>query len=105
MHATYSRAVAVSGETVLVSASTGPQGSSAAVYRRPLTQDVAFRRCHKGLPEWLGGNVDTSWLAGSSDGRAAFATRSGDVYLSGDEGETWEVVASGLSAVRAVSLS
>src|SRR5215470_19140294 len=36
MHAHYSRAVAVSADIVLVSASTGPRGRRAALYRKPL---------------------------------------------------------------------
>ena len=104
LHATYARAVAVSGDTVLLSASTGPGSRQAAVYRRPLPGDGPFERCRSGLPEWLEGNVDTSWLAGGPDGTAAFATRSGEVYVSTDEGATWEQAAAGLPAVRCVTL-
>ena len=103
LHATYSRAVAVSGDAVLVTTSTGPQGGEAAVYRRPLGGG-AFERCQAGLPARLEGNVDTFWLAGSEEGGAAFATRSGDVYVSTDEGGTWEQAASGLPSVRCVVL-
>ena len=104
LHATYSRAVAVSGGTVLLSVSSGPQGRQAAVYRRPLRSSGAFERCTTGLPEWLDGNVDTTWLAGSAGGEAAFATRSGDVYVSTDEGATWERAATGLPPVRCLVL-
>lgn len=104
MHATYSRAVAVTGQTVLLSASTGPRGHHAAIYRRSLTGDGELERCRKGLPDWLEGNIDTSWLAGSSDGRAAFATGSGEVYLSNDEGGTWERAASVLPPVRCLTV-
>ena len=105
LHATYSRAVAVSGATVLLSASSGPQGRQAAVYRRPSGADGPFERCRSGLPEWLEGNVDTSWLAGSENGEAAFATRAGDVYVSSDEGVTWTHAASGLPSVRCLVLA
>lgn len=104
LHATYSRAVAVSGATVLLSVSTGPQGAQAAIYRRPLGTDGPFERCRAGLPEWLQGNVDTTWLAGSPGGDAGFATRSGDVYVSTDEGATWEQAATGLPSVRGLVL-
>jgi hypothetical protein len=104
LHAAYSRAVAVAGDTVLLSASSGPGGHQAAVYRRPLGSGGAFERCRTGLPEWFEGNVDTTWLVGGHDGSAAFATRDGRVYLSTDEGATWELVATGLPAVRCVSL-
>jgi len=104
LHATYSRAVAVAGDTVLLSVSSGPQGRQAAVYRRPLHTGGPFQRCRTGLPEWFEGNVDTCWLAGASDGSAALATRAGDVYVSGDEGASWEQAASALPSVRCVVL-
>ena len=46
MHAHYSRAVAVSDDTVLVSASTGPRGRRSALYRKPLDGGTRFERCH-----------------------------------------------------------
>jgi hypothetical protein len=105
LHATYSRAVAVAGETILLSVSTGPQGREAAVYRRALGSDGPFERCRVGLPDWFDGNVDTSFLAGAPDGSAALATRAGDVYVSTDEGATWGQAASGLASVHCVSVS
>ncbi|HWI03828.1 MAG TPA: sialidase family protein, partial [Acidimicrobiales bacterium] len=48
--ATYARAVAVAGDTVLMSVSTGPDGHRAAVYRRPLHGGGPFRRTSIGLP-------------------------------------------------------
>jgi hypothetical protein len=99
LHATYLRAVAVSGEHVLVSASTGPRGGRAAVYRLS-PGDTGFERCSTGLPEWFSGNIDTFCLTGS-DGAAAFASPDGSVYLSQDEGATWELVVEGLPSVRA----
>ena len=104
LHATYSRAVAVCGDTALLSVSSGPQGGQAAVYRRPVGSSGPFERCQSGLPDDLGGNVDTFWLAGAGDGTAAFATRSGQVYVSDDEGVTWEQAASGLPPVRCLAL-
>ena len=104
LHASYSRAVAVSGDTVLLTASSGPGGHQSAVYRRPLGGAGAFERCRAGLPEWFEGNVDTAWLAGGPDGTAACATRDGSVYVSADEGATWDVAATGLPAVRCVTL-
>ncbi|MGH9177122.1 MAG: WD40/YVTN/BNR-like repeat-containing protein [Acidimicrobiales bacterium] len=89
LHATYARAVAVAGATVLMSVSAGPGGQDAAVYRRPLAGG-RFERCGGGLPGDLGGNVDTAWMAGGDDGTAAVATKSGEVFVSYDEGTTWE---------------
>jgi hypothetical protein len=103
LHASYSRAVAVAGDTLLVSASTGPRGGRAALYRRPLAKDGPFERCTGGLPEWFPGNIDTHCLA-AFGGTLAFGTEKGDVFRSGDEGRTWEKVASGLPAIRAIVL-
>jgi hypothetical protein len=103
LHASYSRAVAIAGDTVLVSASTGPRGGSAALYRRPLQSDGPFDRCASGLPEWFPRNIDTHCLAASGTS-VAFATEAGEVFLSEDEGRTWGRAASGLPAVRALVL-
>jgi hypothetical protein len=89
LHATYARAVAVAGETLLLSVSAGPGGQEAAIYRRPLSGGP-FERCGGGLPSDLGGNVDTAWLVGAGDGTAAVATKNGTVFVSRDEGATWE---------------
>ncbi len=92
--ATYARAVAVAGETVLMSVSTGPDGARAAVYRRPLHGGGPFRRTSIGLPGTLPGNVDTFCLAGAGD-LAALGTFAGRVYLSDDAGASWATVAAG----------
>ena len=102
LHATYLRAVAVAGDDVLVSASTGPGGERSAVYRRPGGQGP-FERCRTGLPEWLTGNVDTGTLAGAGEW-AAFADPEGTVFASADAGRTWEALATGLPRVTAVAL-
>lgn len=49
LHHGYSRAVAVAGETVLLTASTGPGNGRAAVYRSMPGGPMA--RCRAGLPE------------------------------------------------------
>jgi len=65
LHARYLRAVAVAGDHLLVSASTGPGGKRAALYRRRLGESEKFERCRQGLPEWFGSNIDTGCLAAS----------------------------------------
>ena len=100
LHATYARSVAVAGRTALVGVSSGPDGGQAAVYRRPLAAEAPLDRCRSGLPEDLGGNVDTFRLAGAPDGTAAFATADGRVFVSADEGATWEQSGERLPAVR-----
>lgn len=106
LHGRYLRAVAVTGDgdDVLVSASTGPRGRRAAVYRARLGRPVEFRRCTRGLPEWFEGNIETACLAASGR-RAAFGIEEGTVYLSPDAGESWESIAKGLPPVQCVSLA
>jgi len=100
LHASYCRAVAVAGDTVLVTASTGPSTRRAAVYRRP-DGEAPFEKCEVGLPEWFASNLDSHCL-GADGPRAAFGTAEGDVWRSDDAGRTWERAADGLSRVTAV---
>jgi len=94
LHACYARAVAVAGDVVLLSVSTGPDGRGAAVYRRPLHGGGAFHRAAIGLPGTLPGNIDTFSLV--ADGHhAALGTVTGRVYSSDDAGATWSTVAAG----------
>jgi hypothetical protein len=103
LHAPYCRALAVAGDHVLVSASTGPFTERAAVYRRPLDARGPFERATAGLPEWFPSNVDSHCLV--ADGAtAALGTAEGEVFRSEDGGSSWERVAAGLPAVRAVIL-
>jgi hypothetical protein len=106
MHARYCRAVALAGDTVLVSASTGPRGGHAALYRRPLDApaEAPFQRCRDGLPEWFDGNIDTACVDARSTA-VAFGTAGGEVFTSGDAGATWDRVAGGLPPVRCLLLA
>jgi len=102
LDARYSRAVAVCGDAVLVSASNGPRGGNAAVYRGALGGG-AFERCVDGLPASFDDNIDTYCLDAFPDGSfAAFGTTEGSVFASRDQGETWGELASGLSPVTRV---
>ncbi len=103
MHAHYLRAVAVSDDTVLVSASSGPGGRRAALYRGHLDGDSAFERCTDGLPTWFGDNVDTGCLAARGS-FVACGTEDGRVFRSLDGGLHWDVAAKGLPAVTGLSL-
>lgn len=87
LHATYARAVALTVQDVLLTASTGPSTSRAALYGRPRAGG-AFRRLGRGLPEWFDANVDTHWLAARRT-TVAFATADGRVYTSYDSGTSW----------------
>ncbi|HET9442214.1 MAG TPA: hypothetical protein VFO65_02755 [Acidimicrobiales bacterium] len=87
LHGSYCRAVAVAGDHVLLSASTGPHTTRGAVYRRPLGSAGGWERVGGLVP----GNVDTFWLAAAGD-TAAFATEAGAVWASADAGATWDLV-------------
>lgn len=108
LHATYLRAVAIAGDTVLVSASTGPGGSRSAIYRRPLDppSEAPFERCRRGLPESLAGNIDTFCLVGDPDGGlVAFGDHEGAVFVSWDAGGSWDAARSGLAPIVALTLA
>ena len=102
LHAHYCRAVAVGGDTVILSASAGHHGRRAALYRRSLQGTGAFERCTAGLPEWFSDNVDTGCVAARGD-TVAIGTEDGCVFLSTDAGRRWEALAKGLAPVRAVA--
>jgi hypothetical protein len=102
MHADYCRAVAVAGATVLVSASSGPSGRRAAIYRAALDGPARFERCGAGLPEWFDANIDSGCLAAEGE-TVAFGTADGTLFRSADAGATWTEAAGGLPAVLAVT--
>jgi hypothetical protein len=104
LHAAYCRAVAFCDGAVLVSASTGPSGRQAGVYRAPLEDLSRLERCSAGLPEWFDANVDTGCLAGAGS-TAALGTADGSLYLSQDAGATWDQVSAELPPVRCVLLT
>lgn len=101
LHGPYCRAVAVAGDTVLVTASTGPFTDRAGVYRAPFEGPPRFERCRAGLPEWFGSNIDSHCLSASGP-VAAFGTEEGSVFRSNDEGRTWEMIEEDLPPVQAV---
>jgi hypothetical protein len=96
--------VVVCGDQVLVSASNGPRGGHAGVYRAGLTTG-RFERCRAGLPEWFDDNIDTYCLDALNDGSyAAFGTSAGRVYGS-DDGDSWVELAMGLPRVHHLLLT
>ncbi|HWC32999.1 MAG TPA: hypothetical protein VG709_07715 [Actinomycetota bacterium] len=100
LHGSYCRAVAVAGDTMVVTASTGPFTRRAAVYRAAVGGG-SFERCTEGLPEWFTSNIDTYCLAAAEE-VVAIATDDGAVYRSDDEGATWRQVAERLPAIHAI---
>jgi photosystem II stability/assembly factor-like uncharacterized protein len=103
LHAHYCRAVALTGDTVFLSASSGHHGRRASLYRRSLDGGERFERCEDGLPEWFADNLDTGCLAASGSTVVA-GTEDGCVFLSRDTGQRWKAIAKGLAPVRAVAL-
>jgi hypothetical protein len=103
LHAVYARAVALDGDRLFLSASTGPRGGQAAVYRRDPPGE-AFVRCDGSLPEWFAGNVDSHCLA-AGGGTAIFGTEDGRVFLSEDGGDGWRQVVGGHDRVTCVGVA
>jgi hypothetical protein len=99
LHGSYCRAVAVAGDQVLLTASTGPGRTRGAVYRRPLGADSPWQR----VSDLLDGNIDTFWLAAAGD-RAAFVTQDGALWQSDDAGASWSLASEGQKAPRAVAI-
>lgn len=103
LHATYQRAVAVSRDRVLASTSHGPRGRQAALYWRPLKGRRPMVKCERGLPEWFESNINTFALA-TLDSLAAFGTPEGQVFVSDDQGDSWQLVGDGLPPVHCIRI-
>lgn len=103
LHASYARAVALDGDRLFLSASTGPRGGRAAVYRRQPGVD-AFERCAGTLPEWFPGNVDSHCLA-ARGGTVVFGTEDGRGFVSDDGGVSWREVLGGDVRVTCVGVA
>ncbi len=100
----YCRAVTVCGDTVLLSASTGPQGAHSAIYRSDV-EGRSFERSKASASEWFQHNIDSLCLDAFPDGSmAAFGTQDGRLFASADQGMSWSQVASGLPGVTRVQL-
>ena len=102
LHAGYSRAVALDGDTAFVTASTGPDTTDGRLYRCRLGD--AFEPCSGGLPESFPFNLDTGAVA-ASGGRVALGTHNGRVYCSNDGGSSWAVAAEAMRRVQVVRFS
>ena len=94
--------MALSADSVFVSASLGPRGQQAALYRGPKAGGP-FQRCSDGLPEWFSTNVDTACIAARGT-FVAVGDPEGTVYVSEDDGATWTVAESGLPSVTCVEV-
>lgn len=96
----YCRAVAVDDESVLVSASRGPRGTAAQLYRGSL--DGGFlERCRSGLPDEFTGNIDTHCLLATDEGW--FVGNGGTVWSSEDGGTTWGIAIGDLAPITCLA--
>jgi hypothetical protein len=100
LHAPYCRAVALIGDTVLISASTGPRSNEARLYRADLTTGP-FEHCRNGLPEWFDNNVDSHCLVVL--GESVYAGHGSNVWRSDDHGDNWSEIASGLPRITCLA--
>ncbi len=103
LHAGYCRALAIAGETLLLSASQSHTGRRSALYRRAL-DGGSFERCSKGLPEWFADNVDTYCLAAHGD-RAVIGTSDGLAFSSEDAGRSWKQIREGVPSIACVTIT
>jgi len=102
LHASYSRAVALDGDTAFVTASTGPSTTDGRLYRCKLGEQ--FEPCSGGLPGSFPFNLDTGSIA-ASGGQVALGTSNGRVFRSNDSGSTWELAAEGMRRVTVLRFS
>jgi hypothetical protein len=100
LHSSYCRAVALTGDTILLSASTGPFSKQARLYRGDITSG-GFEPCLDGLPEWFDGNIDSHCLAVVEG--VAYAGHGGTVWRSDDEGVSWTEAGSGLPRITCLA--
>lgn len=103
----YSRAVAISDDWLLASASTGPGANNGSLYRRPRERPKqAFKTCggRGELPNRFPFNVNTFELAAAGE-LVALGTPGGELYLSEDGGESWRLLADALPGVRCVAFA
>jgi hypothetical protein len=103
LHASYARAVALEGDRVFLSASTGPRGGRAALYRRDAGAG-RFERCEGGLDEWFDGNIDSHCLA-AAGGTVLFGTEDGRAFLSDDGGDGWRRLEGGSARITCVAVA
>jgi len=104
LHAPYCAAVACAADAVLITAAAGHFAPQGALYRRQLRSAQPLQRVRGGLPDWLGGIVDTHCLACDSE-RAVLVDRTGMLFWSDDAGEHWHPGQQGLPAPSSVLLS
>lgn len=100
LHASYCRAVAVSEDMVIVSASTGPSTTRGRLYRTGLWEGD-FEPLGSGLPDWFDDNVDSHCvLATDGDLYVGFGDT---IWQSDDAGDTWQEIAGQLPRITCLA--
>ncbi len=89
LHAPHCSAVAFGRYDVFVGASTDPFAAEGAIYRRPIDGDGPLQLVGGGMPKWLDGRADTDCIA-TRGATVAAIDGSGRLYLSHDDGASWE---------------
>lgn len=89
LHSRYCRAVVFAGDRLFVSASSGPGGGDAMIYRAALAGGP-LEPVRSGLPPRFEGNLDTHCLV--TDGEDVYLGNGHSVWRSDDSGDTWTVV-------------
>lgn len=100
LHSSYCRAVAVTEDRVLVSASTGPRTSKGRLYVGDLWEGD-LEPSTTGLPDWFDDNLNTHCISVKEEG--VFIGFGDAVWLSTDQGGTWEQAASGLPKITCIA--
>lgn len=99
LHAPYCRAVTLDGETVFVTASTGPRTDDGRLYRAALGGPLS--QCTEGLPASFPFNIDTACLDARA-GEVAFGTSDGKLFRSKDAGALYVLAAERMRPVQVV---
>ena len=105
LHSRYCSAVMFVGDEVFVAVSEHHFSTLGAVYRCSLKgaqrTDVRLTRVGGGLPPWFGGIVDTACLATGGEA-GVLVDNAGQLFVSEDFGNSWELRAEGLSGCSSV---
>jgi hypothetical protein len=103
LYASHCSAVGFAGDDILVSASLNPFIPEGALYRRGVEDRGPLVRLTAGLPEWLGGKIDTRCISVNGPD-VAFVDISGVLYVSADAGHTWSRRTDGIPMPSSVLL-
>lgn len=89
LHDPYCSAVAITKDHIFVAASEGHFSQQGAIYRRSIDpSETLLEKMGAGLPNWLGGIVDTSCIASNGDDMA-LVSANGEIFTSIDSGHNW----------------